>query len=174
MEVLDEGSDTGETVIVEGNGASLTLFEESVVGEEREKSYLGADFFAVSFEEDSVVFGEDCDGCLFEEYTEAVVAQGANSHQVMMELGHNLGGSCWKLGEEEIPRRGGAVGRSTCCSNEDLERAWADVCAWSFESEVVAAGACVGYYGILWCNGRVWSWAKGRGMQTIFSSKRTI
>ena len=46
----------------------------------------------VSFEEDRVVFGEDCDSCLFEEYTEAVVAKGANAHQVMIEFGHNLGG----------------------------------------------------------------------------------
>ena len=43
----------------------MTLFEDSIVEEEQETPWLGAEFFAVSFEEDSVVFGEDCDGCIF-------------------------------------------------------------------------------------------------------------
>ena len=82
-----------------------------------------------------------------------MVAQGANAHQVMMERGYNVGGGCWNGGEEEIVRHGGAVGRATCCSDKDLERAWADVRAWGFGSEVVADGAGVGYCGILWWNG---------------------
>ena len=60
-----------------------------------------------------------------------------------------------KVREEEIARRRGAVGRATFCSDKYLERAWDDVCAWSFGSEVVAASAGVGYCGILWWNGRV-------------------
>ena len=103
-----------------------------------------------------------------------MVEQGANAHQVMMKLGHNVGGVCWKGGEEEIARRGGAVGRDTFCFDEDMERAWADVCAWGFGSEVVVAGDGVGYCGILWRNGRVWGGAIGRGKQTRFRSKCTI
>ena len=36
MEVSDEGSDTGDIVGVEGDGAGLTLFEDSIVGAEQE------------------------------------------------------------------------------------------------------------------------------------------
>ena len=85
-----------------------------------------------------------------------MVSQRSNAHQVMMERGHNVGGGCWKGGEEEIARSGGVTGRSTFFSDEDLERAWADVCAWGFGSEVVADGAGVGYCKILWWNGRFW------------------
>ena len=66
------------------------------------------------------------------------------------------------------------MGRSTCCSKEDLERAWVDVSAWVFGSEVVVAGARISYCGILWWNGRVWGGATGRGGRTRFSSKCTI
>ena len=58
-----------------------------------------------------------------------MVAQGSNAHQVMMELGHNVGDGFWKGGDEKITRRGVAVGRATCCSDEDLERSWVDVSA---------------------------------------------
>ena len=71
----------------------------------------------------------------------------------MMEIFHDVGGGCWKGGEEEIAQRRGAVGRATCCFEEDMEHAWADVRAWGFGSEVVADGAGVGYCGILWWNG---------------------
>ena len=84
-----------------------------------------------------------------------MVSQGGNDHQVMTEFGHNVGGGCCKGGEEDIVRHRGAVGRATCCSDKDLERAWAGVCAEGFRSELVAAGAGVGYCGILWWNGRI-------------------
>ena len=74
-----------------------------------------------------------------------MVAHEANTYQVMMKRGHNVGSGCWKGGEEEIAQRGEAVGRSSCCSDKDLERAWADVCAWGFRRKVVAAGADVEY-----------------------------
>ena len=48
--------------------------EDSIVGAEIETPQLGAELFAVYFEEDGVVFGEDCDGCIFKEYAAAVVA----------------------------------------------------------------------------------------------------
>ena len=99
MEVSDKGYNTGDIVGVEGDRSGLTLFEDIIVGAEQETPYLGAEFFAVSFEEYSVVFGEDCDGCLFKEYPEDVVAQGDNYYHVMMELGHNVGGGCWKQSE---------------------------------------------------------------------------
>ena len=51
MEVSDEGYNTGEIVGVEGNGAGLAFSKDSVVGAEQEASYLGADFFAVFFQE---------------------------------------------------------------------------------------------------------------------------
>ena len=66
-----------------------------------------------------------------------------------MELWHDVGVSCWEGGEEEIAPRGGAVGRATCCSDEDLERDLVYICTQGFGSEVVAAGAGVGYCGIL-------------------------
>ena len=103
-----------------------------------------------------------------------MVAQGGNAHQVMMELGNNVGGGCWKEGEEKITRRGGAVGRATCCSDKDLERSWVGVSAWGFGSELVDAGTGLGYCRILWGNGRVWGGDKGRGKRTIFSSIFTI
>ena len=74
MEVSDKDSDTEEIVDVEGDRAGLTLFKESIVGAERETPYHGAEFFTVFLEEDSVVFGEDYDRCLFEEYAKDVVA----------------------------------------------------------------------------------------------------
>ena len=40
--------------------------------------------------------------------------------------------------------------RATCCYDKDLERAWTDVRAGVFGSEVVATGGGVGYLGILW------------------------
>ena len=45
-----------------------------MVGVERETPELGAGFFSVSCKEDSVVFGVDSYGCLFNEYAAAVVA----------------------------------------------------------------------------------------------------
>ena len=92
----------------------------------------------------------------------------------MMELGHNVGGGCWKGREEEIAKREEAVGRVTCCSDKDLERAWADVHAWAFLNEVVASGAGVGYCGILLWNWRVWGGDTRRGRQTRFISKYKI
>ena len=43
-------------------------------GAERKTPELGAGLFTVSCKEDGVVFGEDSDGCLFNEYAAAVVA----------------------------------------------------------------------------------------------------
>ena len=43
-------------------------------GAKRKTPELGAGLFAVSCKEDSVVFGEASDGCLFKEYTADVVA----------------------------------------------------------------------------------------------------
>ena len=63
----------------------------------------------------------------------------------MMELFHDVGGGCWKGGEEEIAQHRGAVGRATCYPDEDLERTCVDVRAWSVGNEVVSAGAGVGY-----------------------------
>ena len=76
-------------------------------------------------------------------------SEGDNDHPVMMELWHDVGNSCWEGGEEDIERRGGSVGRSTCCSDEDLERTWVDIHAGAVGGEVVTAGAGVGYCGIL-------------------------
>ena len=88
----------------------------------------------------------------------------------MMELWHDMGGSCWEVGEEEIARSGGSVGRATCCYDKDLERAWVDIHAGGVEGEVVAAGASVGYCGIFWGKEGVWGGATGRGRRTRFSS----
>ena len=70
---MEKYSNTGEIVDVEGNGAGWTLFENSIVGEERETPYLGTKLFAVSFEEVGVFFGEDFNGCLFKDYVAALV-----------------------------------------------------------------------------------------------------
>ena len=40
--------------------------------------------------------------------------------------------------------------RSTCFTDKELDRTWVDVRAWGVGSEVVSAGAGVGYCGILW------------------------
>ena len=68
----------------------------------------------------------------------------------MMELWHDVGGGCWKGIEEEVTRRGGAVGRAICCPGKYLDLTWVDVCALGIRSEVVSAGAGVGYFGTLW------------------------
>ena len=67
----------------------------------------------------------------------------------MMELWHDVCGCGWERVEEEISRRGGAVRGTTCCAYEDLVRAWVDICAGGIGGKVVAAGAGVGYCGIL-------------------------
>ena len=67
----------------------------------------------------------------------------------MMELWHDVGGSCREGGEEDIAQRGRVVGRATCCSGEYLERTWVDIHAWGVGGELVATGAGVGYCGIL-------------------------
>ena len=99
-----------------------------------------------------------------------MVAYGSNAHQDMMELWHDVGRSSWELVEEEIERHGGAVWRVTCCSNEDLERAWVDIHAGGVGGEVVAFDAGVGYCGILREKERVWGGATGIGRRTRFSS----
>ena len=68
----------------------------------------------------------------------------------MMELWNDVEGSCWEGGYKEIARRRGAVDRATFCSDKDLERACVDIRAGGVGGEVVAAGAGVGYCGILW------------------------
>ena len=102
-----------------------------------------------------------------------MVVHGSNAHKFMMGCGNNVGSGCWKGGEEDIAQHRGAVERTTCCSNEYLERAWDDFHAWEFGSEVAAAGAGVGYCGILWWNGRLWGGATGREMRIIFIIKCT-
>ena len=87
-----------------------------------------------------------------------------------MELWHDVGGSSWEVGEEEIERHGGAVWRVTCCYNEDLERAWVDIRSGGVGGEAVAADAGVGYCGILWGKEGVWGGATGRGRRTRFRS----
>ena len=87
-----------------------------------------------------------------------------------MELWHDLGGYSWEGGEKEILRCRGAVGRATYCSYKDLVRSWADICAEGVGGEVVAAGAGVGYCGILLGKEGVWGGATGRGRRTRFSS----
>ena len=49
-------------------------------------------------------------------------------------------------------------------------RAWVDIHAEGVGGEVVAAGAGVGYCGILWEKEGVWGGDTGRGRLTIFSS----
>ena len=61
-------------------------------------------------------------------------------------------------------------GWGTCCSYNDLVRAWVDICSGGIGGEVVAAGAGVGYCGILWGKEGFWGGATGRGRQTRFSS----
>ena len=86
----------------------------------------------------------------------------------MMELWHDMRGCGWERGEEEIAQHGGAVGGGTCCSYKDLVRAWVDICAGGVGGEVVAAGASVGYCGILWGKEGVWGRYTGRVQQTRF------
>ena len=78
-----------------------------------------------------------------------------------MWLGGRRGGDC-------TTRRSDGGG-GTCYSYEDLVRAWVDILAGGIGGEVVAAGAGVGYYGILWGNEGVWGGATGRGRRNIFS-----
>ena len=66
------------------------------------------------------------------------------------------------------------MGRATCCTDKDMERAWVDIWEWGVGDEVVAAGAGVGYFRILWGKEEVWRGATGRGRQTIFISKCVI
>ena len=88
----------------------------------------------------------------------------------MMELWHDVGGCGWEGGEEEIAQHGGAVGGGTCCSYKDLVRAWVDIRAGGIGGEVVAAGAGVGYFGILWGKEGVWGGDTDRGRRTRFRS----
>ena len=62
------------------------------------------------------------------------------------------------------------MGGGTCCSYEDLVHAWVDIRAGGIGGEVVAAGAGVGYCGILWGKEGFCGGATGRGRRTIFSS----
>ena len=58
----------------------------------------------------------------------------------------------------------------TCCSYEDLVRAWVDICAGVVWGEVVASGTGVRYCGILWGKEGVWDRDTCRGRKTRFRS----
>ena len=87
-----------------------------------------------------------------------------------MELWHDVCGCGWERGEEEIAQHRGVVGGGTCCVYKDLVRAWVDTRAGVVGGKVVAAGAGVGYCGIIWGKEGVWGGDTGRGRQTIFST----
>ena len=55
------------------------------------------------------------------------------------------------------------MGGGICCSYKDLLRAWADIHAGGIGGEVVASGAGVCYYRILWVKKGSWVGATGRG-----------
>ena len=49
---------------------------------------LGTSGLLPTTEDDRVILGKNSDGCFFKEDAAVVVAQFANSHQVMMEVSH--------------------------------------------------------------------------------------
>ena len=73
-----------------------------IMGAEREPPEFGEGGLAVSYEECVIVFGENCDGHLFEDYVEVVAVKRTNAHQVVMKFGHHVAGSGWEGGEEEV------------------------------------------------------------------------
>ena len=60
-------------------------------------------------------------------------------------------------------------GGGTFCAYKELVHTWVDIHAGGIGGKVVAAGADVGYCGILWVKEGVWGGATGRGRRTIFS-----
>ena len=72
------------------------------MGTKREASELGTSGFLPATEDDSVILGENSDGCFFEEDAEVVVTQFADAHQVVMEVRHYVTALDGELREEQI------------------------------------------------------------------------
>ena len=51
-----------------------------------------------------------------------MVAQGADAHAIMVEVGHDVLGGGGELGEEDVTGGVGAVGWAAGCAGDDLER----------------------------------------------------
>ena len=67
-----------------------------------ETPVFGAGWFPVAVEEHGVLAGENGDGGFLENHAAALVAERANTEQVVVEVGHDVRCGCWKLGEEDV------------------------------------------------------------------------
>ena len=72
-----------------------------------------------------------------------MVAQGADSNQVVLEIGHDVSGGGGQVREEDVAGGGGKMSCAAGGANDDLERVGVHVSAGGLWSEVEATGAGV-------------------------------
>ena len=150
VEVADERANAGEVVGVEGNRA-VFLFEGggvAILGAQRESPKFCSGGLAVSSQENGAVLRENRDYRFFKQDTAVVVTQGADSNQVVVEIGHDMSGGSVQVGEEDVAGGGGEMGGAAGGADDDFERIGVYVGARGFWREVETTGAGVCDYSI--------------------------
>ena len=90
-----------------------------------------------------VVFGKDGDGVAVKEYLEAVVAELANTKQVVLEGGHDLAAAGGKVGQVEVGRGRGGMDAAGGIAYTGCGSVRVDVAYWGVGSDVYVTSTCV-------------------------------
>ena len=70
--------------------------------------------------EDGPVVGENRDYRFFKKNAAVMIAQGDDSNEVVVEVGHNVPGGCVEVGEEDVTGDGGAAGCAAGGADNEL------------------------------------------------------
>lgn len=92
MEIVDKGADTGQIMSIERCWSlHCPGGRDSLVGDEREPPQLGTILFAPALQKLGAIFGKDSDGSFVKYNLAVVVAELADSHQIVLEGRHDFG-----------------------------------------------------------------------------------
>ena len=97
----------------------------------------------MSSQENGAILRENRDRGFFQQDVAVVVAQGTDSNQVVVEIGHDMSGGSGQVGEGDVAGGGGKMGGAAGGADNNLERVGVYVGARGFWREVEAAGAGV-------------------------------
>ena len=145
MEAADERADAGEVVGIEG-GRAVFPFEGggvAILGAQRESPIFGSGGLAVSSYDNSTVVRENRDLRSFKHDAVVMVAQEADSNQVVLEIGYDVSGGGWQVGEKDVAGSRGKMRCAAGSADDDRERVGVHVGAEGLRCEVEAAGARV-------------------------------
>ena len=104
IQVTDECSNTGKIMGIESRGGrALFCWDLGMdLGDKGEAPELSTSGFLPTTEDDRVILGGNSDCFFFKEDAAVMVAQFANSHQVLMEVRHYVASLDGELQEEQV------------------------------------------------------------------------